>query len=244
MFNSINFAAMPSSFGFPVDKFHFRSDSVIPGLPKTELKFLESKMVTNKFKKGKTVFSEGSYPSGVFYLLKGKIKKYKSNNNGKEQIITICGDGEILGYPALLSGEAFPDSAITLEDSLVAFIPKDDFMKLLNESPILCNRLLKSLSHKFSVMENIIVAFAHKTVRERLALSLLILIEKFREKGKDSKKTEIILSREDLANFVGTAVETLVRLIKEFKDEGYIETEGKKIRVLNLKEMVRMANVY
>jgi CRP-like cAMP-binding protein len=235
---------MPNSVGFPLDKFIFRSESVMQGLPKSEMKFLESKMVTTKFKKGKTVFSEGSYPSGIFYLIKGKIKKYKSNNNGKEHIITICSNGEILGYPALLSGEPFPDSAITLEDSIVAFIPKDDFMKLLNESQVLCNRLLKSLSHKFGVLENIIVAFAHKTVRERLALSLIILIEKFREKGKESRKTDIVLSREDLANFVGTAVETLVRLLKEFKDEGYIETEGKKIRVLNLKELVRIANVY
>ena len=233
---------MPNSVGFPIDKFHFSSYAVIQSLPKTDMKFLESKMVINKFKKGKTVFSEGSYPSGIFYLIKGKIKKYKSDNNGKEQIITICSNGEILGYPALLSDETFPDSALTLVDSTIAFIPKDDFMKLLTDSPIFCNNLLKSLSHKFSVLENIIVAFAHKTVRERLALSLLILIEKFKE--RDIKKTEILLSREDLANFVGTAVETLVRLLKEFREEGYIETEGKKIRVLNLKAMVKIADVY
>jgi CRP-like cAMP-binding protein len=208
------------------------------------MKFLEAKMVKNKVKKGKTIFSEGTYPSGVFYLIKGRIKKYKSDQNGREQIIYVCSSGEVLGYPALLSDEPFPDSAVALEDSVIAFIPKADFLKLLEESKVLSARLLKNLSHKFAVLENIIVAFAHKSVRERLALSLLILIEKFREKGKENKKTDIILSREDLSNFVGTAVETLVRLLREFKEDGLIETEGKKIRVLNMKKLVQIANVY
>ncbi|MCE3279496.1 MAG: Crp/Fnr family transcriptional regulator [Bacteroidetes bacterium] len=226
----------------PLEKYHLRSDTVISGLPKADIIFLESKMVKNHFKKGKTVFSEGSYPSGIFYLINGRIKKYKSGHNGKEQIICVCTTGEIFGYPAVLSDEPFPDSAVALEDSIIAFIPKDDFLKLLAESKVLASKLLKNLSHRFGVLENIIVAFAHKTVRERLALSLLILIEKF--KDKDHKKTDIILSRDDLANFVGTAVETLVRLLREFKDEGLIETEGKKIRVINIKKMLQIANVY
>lgn len=214
------------------------------GLPKTDLKFLESKMITNKIKKGKSIFIEGTYPSGIFYLIKGRIKKFKSGQNGKEQIIYVCNSGEIFGYPALLSDEPFHDSATALEDSIIAFIPKTDFLQLLNESKVLSDRLLKNLSHKFGVLENIIVAFSHKSVRERLALSLLILIEKFKDKGKDTKKTEIVLSREDLANFVGTAVETVVRLIREFRDEGLIETEGKKIRITNIKKLIQIANVY
>jgi CRP-like cAMP-binding protein len=238
------FLAMANNSEFPIDKYHLRSDSVMAGLPKSDLKFLESKMVKNKIKKGKTIFSEGSYPSGIFYLIKGRIKKFKSGHNGKEQIIYVCNSGEIFGYPALLSGEPFHDSATALEDSVVAFLPKTDFLQLLEESTVLSDRLLKNLSHKFGVLENIIVAFSHKSVRERLALSLLILLEKFKDKGKDHKRTEIILSREDLSNFVGTAVETLVRLIREFRDEGLIETEGKKIRVLNIKKLVQIANVY
>jgi CRP-like cAMP-binding protein len=235
---------MPNANNQPLDKYHLRSDTVISSLPKADIKFLESKMVKNHFKKGKTVFSEGSYPSGIFYLINGRIKKYKSGHNGKEQIIYVCSSGEIFGYPAVLSDEPFPDSAVALEDSIIAFIPKEDFLKLLAESTVLASKLLKNLSHKFGVLENIIVAFAHKTVRERLALSLLILIEKFNDNSKDHKKTDIILSRDDLANFVGTAVETLVRLLREFKDEGLIETEGKKIRVLNIKKMLQIANVY
>jgi len=235
---------MPATIGFPLDKFHFQSDSVFEGLPKADLEFLESKMVVNKVRKGKTVFNEGSYPSGIFYLLKGKVKKFKADREGREQIIYVCNSGELLGYPALLSEETFSDSATTLEDSIIAFIPKDDFLFLLNQSTTLSNRLLKNLSHEFVVLENSIATFAHKSVRERLALSLLILKDKYKEKGETNKKAEIILSREDLSNIVGTAVETLVRLLHDFKDEGLIETEGKKIRVLNAKALVKIANFY
>jgi CRP-like cAMP-binding protein len=233
---------MPASFGFPRDKFNFRNDTVINDLPRAEMKYLESKMVKTKVRKGKSIFNEGSYPSGIFYLVKGRIKKFKSDANGNEQIIYIYSTGDLFGYPSLLCGEPFQDSATAMEDSIVAFIPKDDFLKLLKESSTLSSCLLKNLSHKYGVLENIIVAFSQKNVRERLALSLLILIEKFREKGRE-KITEIVMSREDLSNFVGTAVETLVRLLREFKNDGLIETEGKKIRVLNLKKMVQLANV-
>jgi len=235
---------MPAIIGFPSDKFHFQSDSVFEGLPKADLEFLESKMVINKFRKGKTVFNEGSYPSGIFYLLKGKVKKFKADREGREQIIYVCNSGELLGYPALLSEETFSDSAATLEDSVIAFIPKADFLFILNQSPILSSRLLKNLSREFGVLENSIATFAHKSVRERLALSLLILKDKYREKGDTIKKVEIILSREDLSNIVGTAVETLVRLLHDFKDEGLIETEGRKIRILNAKALVKIANFY
>ncbi|MDP1744555.1 MAG: Crp/Fnr family transcriptional regulator, partial [Bacteroidota bacterium] len=151
---------MPATIGFPLDKFHFQSDSVFEGLPKADLEFLESKMVVNKVRKGKTVFNEGSYPSGIFYLLKGKVKKFKADREGREQIIYVCNSGELLGYPALLSEETFSDSATTLEDSIIAFIPKDDFLFLLNQSTTLSNRLLKNLSHEFGVLENSIATFA------------------------------------------------------------------------------------
>jgi CRP-like cAMP-binding protein len=201
-------------------------------------------MVTNKYRKGTTIFNEGSFPAGIFYLVKGKIKKYKASKDGKEQIIYVCNSGELLGYPALLSEEPYSDSATTLEESMIAFIPKADFLKILHQSTVLSTRLLKNLSHEFAVLENSIATFAHKSVRERLALSLLILKEKFEDKTNKNKQVEIILSREDLSNIVGTAVETLVRLLHDFKEEGLIETEGRKIRMLNAKALVKIANLY
>lgn len=233
---------MPTSF--PVNKFHFNSDSILEGLPEKDLEKLKSKMVPYKFKKGQTIFSEGTFPSGIFYVKKGKVKKYKTDRDGREQIIYICNSGELLGYPALLSEEAYSDSASALEDSILAFISKDVFLSVLEQSRALSTRLLKNLSHEFGVLENSIANFAHKSVRERLALSLLIMKEKFRDKKNPSASVEIILSREDLANITGTAIETLVRLLHIFKDEGLIETEGRKIRILDAKKLIKVANVY
>lgn len=233
---------MPASF--PIDKFNFKSDSILEGLPEKDLAALKSKMISYKFKKGKMIFTEGTYPSGIFYLVKGKVKKFKADRDGREHIIYVCNSGELLGYPALLSEEQYSDSASALEDSVLDFIPKDDFFKILEQSPVLSTRLLKNLSHEFAVLENSIINFAHKSVRERLALSLLILKEKFRDKNNPNTSVEITLSREDLANVTGTVVETLVRLLHDFKDEGIIETEGRKIRILDAIKLVKVANFY
>lgn len=229
---------------FPSDKFNFKSDSILEGLPEKDLEKLKSKMVSYKFKKGQVIFIEGTFPSGIFYVKMGKVKKYKTDRDGREQIIYVCNNGELLGYPALLSEETYSDSASALEDSVLGFIPKDVFLGVLEQSQILSTRLLKNLSHEFGVLENSIANFAHKSVRERLALSLLILKEKFRDKNNPNASVEITLSREDLSNHTGTAVETLVRLLHTFKDEGLIETEGRKIRILDAKGLVKIANFY
>lgn len=227
-----------------LDKFHFRSDSVFQGLPKGELDFLKNKMVERKYKKGQRIFVEGSIPTGIYYLKDGKIKKYKADRDGKEHIIYIFNNGELLGYPALLSEEPYTDSSAALEDSVVGFIPKHDFLNVLSESAVLSNKLLKNLSHEFNVLVNSIATFAHRTVRERVALSLLILREKYAIKSKTNKSGEINLSREDLSNMAGTAVETLVRLLHDFKDERLIETEGRKIRIIDAKKLAKVANFY
>lgn len=230
--------------GFPIDKFHFRSNSILEGLPKEELTYLESKMISHKYKRGQNIFVEGTVPNGIYYLKKGKVKKYKSDQEGKQQIIYVCNEGELLGYPALLCDEPYPDSAAALEESHVNFIPKKDFLSVLDQSPELSKKLLINLSHEFGVLVNSIATFAHKSVRERLALSLLILKDKYRVNGQKDNPVEIVLPREDLANIIGVALETLVRLLHNFKDEGLIETEGRKIRILDLKGLVKVANFY
>ena len=235
---------MEPSDNFLITKFHFNSDSIFLGLPEEDLRALESKMVIQKYKKGQNIFVEGAYPSGIFYVREGRVKKYKANRDGREQIIYICNKGELLGYSALLSDEAYPDSAATLENSVVGFISREVFLKVISQSPTMSLRLLKNLSHEFGVLVNTIASFAHKTVRERLALSLLILKDKFDDQEGQNKPVEITLSREDLANIVGTAVETLVRILHNFKDEGLIETQGRKIRIINEVQLIKVADLY
>ncbi|HET9487468.1 MAG TPA: Crp/Fnr family transcriptional regulator, partial [Chryseosolibacter sp.] len=192
---------------------------------------------------GEVVFREGGIPSGIYYLVKGKIKKYKTTSKGSEQIFYVCTAGELLGYHAILSEEHYPDSAATLVESEITFIPKENFLNLLQASSVLSNKLLKTLGHEFSVFINVITSIATKPVRERVALNLLILDEKFKPDGKAELPSEINMSRTDLANMVGTAKETLVRLLQQFKSDGLIESNGRIIRILNRKGIIREANL-
>lgn len=232
------------SIDFPFDKFNFNSDSIFEGLSEYDLDQLHKNMVTHTYKKGETLFREGSYPTGIYYIKKGKVKKFKTDKDGKEQIFYFYRKGELLGYHALLSEEKFTDTACTIEESVISFIPKDDFLSTVQLSSILSNRLLKLMSHEFGVLVNSLTVLAQKTVRERLALSLLILRDKFKKEALENKPVELNLSRDDLSKFVGTARETLVRLLHDFKEEGLIETNGRKIILKKPLEISKIANLY
>lgn len=230
------------SIDFPFDKFNYNSDSILEGLPEIDLALLNNNMVTHTYKKGEILFREGSYPTGIYFVTKGKVKKYKTDKEGREQIFYVCRKGEVLGYHALISEEKYTDTAATLEESIVAFIPKDDFLKAIQLSTVLSNRLLKVMSHEFGVLVNGLAVYAQRSVRERLALSLIILRDKYKKEQRD-KPVELDLSRDDLAKFVGTARETLVRLLHDFKKDGLIETHGRKIILLKPQEISQIANL-
>lgn len=227
---------------FRSENFQFKTDKIFEGLSSEHLEILTSSSVTHLYKKGEIIFREGGIPTGIFYIKTGKVKKYKTTPKGDEQIFYICSAGELLGYHALLSEEHFPDSSATVEDSQITFTPKDRFLEIVLSSPILSNKLLKALAHEFSVFINSITNLATKSVRERVALNLLILQEKFKTDDKN-KSAEINLSRGDLANMVGTAKETLVRILQEFKSSGLIESDGRKIKIISRKGIMKEANM-
>ncbi|WOK09159.1 Crp/Fnr family transcriptional regulator [Imperialibacter roseus] len=226
------------------NKYHLGGDFLIEGLSAEEKVLLESKMISHIYKKGQVIFRAGMTPTGVYLLNKGKVKKYTTGDDGKQHIFYICNSGEALGYHSLLSEEPYPDFAETLEDSTLAFIPKDVFLMLIDRSKQLSQKLLKSLSHEFTVFIHSTTVFAQKTVRERLALSLLMLKEKYRGDDSQDGPVEITILREDLANIVGTAIETLVRLLRDFKEEQIIETKGRTIVILHPGKLVKIANFY
>lgn len=227
---------------FLSDNFRLSADQIFDSLLSEELSTLIGFGVSHKYKKGEILFREGGIPTGIFYLESGKVKKYKTTVRGDEQIFFLCSNGELLGYHALLSEEYYSDTAATIEDSQLTFIPKENFLKVLGSSVVLSNWLLKALGHEFGVFVNNFTNLATKTVRERLAWNLLILDEKFKNKETVNLPSEIILSRTDLSNIIGTAKETLVRLLKEFKMAGLIETKGRSIRLLDKKRLVKEAN--
>jgi CRP/FNR family transcriptional regulator len=155
-------------------------------------------------------------------------------DEGKEQIIQIAGEGEVLGFRSIFSGEPYKVSATTLEDSNICFIHRENFLNMIDTNSALRNALLKELSKELGEQAEFITNMAQKSVRERLAFVLLILKDVYKEEP-------INLSREDLANFVGTATETLIRLLKEFKEDGYIDIATRKLTILNSQSLIKLA---
>lgn len=225
------------------ERFIFKSDSAFSNLPDNIKEVFLSQMVIKQFRKKQNIFTEGTYPAGIFFIKKGKVKKYKSLNGGKEQIIYVCSEGELLGYAAFLSDEMYPDSAASLTDASIGFLSKDKLLKLLDQYDELSKMLMKNLSHEFGVLINFIATFTQKTVRERVALTLLILQEKFKDDVNEDNEIQIILTRADFANIVGTAVATLVRLLHDFKEENLIRTQGRKILINNRFQLLEIADV-
>jgi len=227
---------------FPIEKWDFKSESILAELPAQVLQVLMARKFEQLCKKGEILFKEDAYPTGIYYLVRGKAKKYKVDKNGRELIIYVANSGELLGYHAILSGDNYPDSAAVLEDSLVIYIPKEDFIDAVRQSDVLTRRLLSTLSHEFVVMTNSLTMLAQKPVRERLALQLVVIREKYKKDFEPGRPIEINMSREDLASLVGTAREHVVRTLSDFKNEGMIETRGRKIIVLDIKKLVKAAN--
>ena len=170
------------------------------------------------------------------------MKKYKLDKDGREQIIYVANTGELLGYHAILSEDRYPDSAAALEESKIAFIPKEDFLETLHQSEVLSRRLLKTLSHEFAVLANSLTMFAQKSVRERLALQLIVIREKYKVNFQPGMPVEINMSRDDLASLVGTARENVVRVLSEFKEDGILETKGRKIIVHDVNKLINITN--
>lgn len=226
---------------FPSEKFNFDNQDLMSVLSDFECEILTKNSTVTCFQTGQEIFKEGTVPEGIYRVKKGKVKKVTATNFGTEHIFYICREQEYLGYHALLSEEVYPDSAVALTDCKIQFIPKLDFLNVVSSSHELSRRLLKNLSHEFGVFLNATKLLAKHTVRERTAINLLILNNKFKE--STNPETEIIINREDLANMVGTATESLVRMLKEFKEDKFIYTEGRVIYINNVEALLKVSNI-
>lgn len=227
---------------FPIDKWNFNTQSVLSVLTDEEYKYLITRQGAQKYKKGEIIFKEGMVPSGIYFIHQGKIKKYKIGSAGKEQIIYVANKNELIGYHAILSEERYPDSAATLEESELTFIPKEDFLQVLQDSSTLARRLLRSLSHEYSVLANNISVVSQGTSAERLAIALILIREKSKAETMAGEEPVINISRNDLAGMAGIAKENVIRLLKEFKAEHIIRTEGRKIWVQDIHKLVDRSN--
>lgn len=195
------------------------------------------------FRKGQVIFGEGAHPLGLYCVNNGKIKLSHRGEDGKEQIVRLSKEGDVLGYRALLTNERYNATAIALDDTEICFIPRDTFFNVLKNNPDLSFEIIKMLSTELRKAEDRITDLAQKPVRERMAEGLLFLKETYGFEA-DGSTINIILSREDIANLVGTATETAIRLLSEFKNDKIVEFIGKKIRILDYERLVRTARLY
>ncbi len=200
-----------------------------------ELKNLSSQRRIKHFKKKELVFSEGNQPNYLFFLSKGKIKTFKAHEYGKEFITTLYKDGDFLGYTALLENQAYSDSAEALEDCEVVLIPKEDFFALIYNNMEVMKAFVKLLSDNILEKEKQLVNLAYSTVRKRVAEALVLLYERYSRES--DQNFSISLSREDLANIVGTATESLIRTLSDFKEEKLVEIRGSNITILNIEKI-------
>jgi len=221
-----------------------RNSSLFSGLCGKQLAQISQNKSCTLYKKGQILFHEGTRPLGVFCVNKGKIKVYKIGFDGKEQIINIVGEGGLLGYKAMLAEEPYTVSAETLEDCTICFLSKANFLQSLSDSTDLNRSLMKQVCHEMGVLTENLTNQAQKTVRERLAITLLKLKDTYGMDYHDNGPVEINLTREDLANIVGTATETLIRLLHEFKADKLISSKGRKITIEDPEGLVKTANLY
>jgi CRP/FNR family transcriptional regulator len=182
-------------------------------------------------KRNDVLFSEGKFPKGIYRIHSGLVKVYKHGDDGKEQIIQICKPGDVVGFRSVLSERPYNLNAAALEENtIVCFISKDDFNHYKETNPRLQNRLILELSSELQESADFITNMTQKSVKQRTALALLFLHETY--EGKP-----INISREDLANMVGTATETLIRLIKQFKKDDLIQVKGRKIEIMDIEAL-------
>lgn len=212
-------------------------------LDKADLLYLNEEKIPMHFKKGHIIFDEGQKPHGIFCLREGTVKVYKISFDGREQITRILFPGELLGLKALLSGKSYSVSAAALDDASLCFISKTDFFQLMLKYPEFTRAIIVSLSKLLEQAEFRMISLAHKPVRERLAETLLYLNKTFHATAPSYPRTYLNITRQDIANIIGTAPETVIRLLTEFKDTKLIEIKGRKIFLSNIHGLRKIANV-
>jgi CRP/FNR family transcriptional regulator len=222
-----------------------RYQGKLHGVSDDSLDLFDSTKTCNMYKKGQRLIQEGTRPLGVYCIKSGKVKVFKLGQQGKEHITAILKEGDLVGYRAMLSDSLYHVSVEALEEVVACHIPREEFLSSFQNDKVLNNTLIKDLSSEVISLTNVITDIAQKPVRERTAATLVLLNSVYSSNNGESNKTaEINLTRESLANMVGTATETLIRIIHDFKEEELIVTNGRKINILDLKALQRIGGVY
>lgn len=224
------------------EKCSLESGSIFKHLTPDEMEILNFEKDFRQYKRGDILYQEGNRISGFFCINSGIIKVFKTGLDGKEQIIRFAKPGDIIAYRSVLSNELACTSAKVIEDCHVCFIPSEILIQFIKSNSTFSLELLRLACHELGEANSFITDIAQKTVRERLAEILLLLVHEF---GLDDEQyLKISLTREELANIVGTATESVIRLLSEFKSDKMVELNGRKIRILNKKGLEKISNMF
>ncbi|MBT8234776.1 MAG: Crp/Fnr family transcriptional regulator [Bacteroidia bacterium] len=204
-------------------------------MSKEELKKVSDTKSTRTVKKGDVLFEEGEKLNGVYCVRSGISKLSKLSANGKDQIVKLATKGEVMGQRSVIAEESANLSATAVDDMEVCFIPKEAIVNTLHQNPNFTFEVLRHMAHDLREADDVIVNMSQKTVKQRIAEAFLYLKNNFGE--DEDGYLRLVLSREDIANVVGTATESCIRIISEFKKKGYLKSTGKKLGIIDAKKL-------
>lgn len=207
-------------------------------LSKVELKRVSECKTTRLYKKGDIIFSENELLHGVYCVRDGICKLIKSNENGKDQTVKLLGKGELIGQRSIISDERTNMSAIALNDIELCYVPKDEIINNLKGNPNFSFDVLQNLAQDLKTAEVNLIKKAQNTVKQRLADTIIYIHNNFGTTKEGHLK--VVISREDYANLVGTATESVIRILSQLKKEGLIATKGKQIRILDMDGLMQI----
>jgi CRP-like cAMP-binding protein len=193
-----------------------------------------------EYKKKQTIYSEGQHPNKLYYIESGKVKIFKTSDAGKELITGLLSTGDFFGYTTLIENKVYEEFAETLEDASIRVIPKKEFENLITTNQEIALKVIKLLANNITEKEHQLVALAYHSLRKRVADALLTLKKKY--ENIEQTPFSISISREDLANIAGTATESLIRTLSDFKNEKLIEIKEGKIIILEDKKLLNLMN--
>ena len=216
-----------------------RQFSSLKALNKEELLRMAECKTSYTIKKGEPIFEEGEVTNGIYCIKDGVCKLSKLSDNGKDQIVKLVKPGELLGQRSMISDEPANLSAVALEDMEVCFIPRSEVMQFFTQNNQFSMNVMRTICDDLKGADDHMVNMAQKTVRQRLAETLIYLEDTF---GKNEDGTlRIQLSREELAGMIGTATESCIRLLSDLNKSDYIELIGKKIKLLDKNKLKRLS---
>ncbi len=219
-----------------------QTNNIFKHLSREELEIISHDKNCEPYKKGSVIYHEGNRISGCYCVSNGIIKIYKTGIDGKEQIISFAKKCDIIGFRSVLSGEVACTTAKVIEDSHLCYIPGDTLIKLVKQNGEFSMDLMQLACKELGEANAYITDIAQKTVRERLAEVLLLLKQNF--ELDNNQFIQISLTREELANIVGTATESVIRLLSEFKSDNLIELHGRRIKLIDIKGLKKVGNIF